>query len=244
MPSETQNQKFHFRRYYLWLSLILLSTFFRPSLLPSALASVSGARSTCWKGMATTTLVRNRRGKRRPPRTSNCRAAYGAIPYGDRLNCWKPLKPCVPQHGDETSPDVTVAKAEKNAWMAHGASLNARTMGNQQRSPEQGNVQRLSFAGVGPSGPKRSAPHRAGEDIACAHVKAWGVRLFGDGAAPAQHPGVNKTDEAAHGGRRRRFDRRHPCSPAFSTFWIMPKTNTTRRALSETGGRGKGGINF
>ncbi len=28
------------------------------------------------------------------------------------------------------------------------------------------------------------------------------------------------------------------------TFWIMPKTNTTRRALSETGGRGKGGINF
>ena len=30
MPSETQNQKFYFRRYYLWLSLILLSTFFRP----------------------------------------------------------------------------------------------------------------------------------------------------------------------------------------------------------------------
>ena len=29
-----------------------------------------------------------------------------------------------------------------------------------------------------------------------------------------------------------------------ATFWIMPKTNTTRRALSETGGRGKGGINF
>ena len=50
--------------------------------------------------------------------------------------------------------------------------------------------------------------------------------------------------EAAHGGRRRRFDRRHPCSASFQTFWIMPKTNTTRRALSETGGRGKGGINF
>ena len=222
MPSETQNQKFYFRRYYLWLSLILLSTFFRPSLLPSALASVSGARSTCWKGMATTTLVRNRRGKRRPPRTSNCRAAYGAIPYGDRLNCWKPLKPCVPQHGDETSPDVTVAKAEKNAWMAHGASLNARTMGNQQRSPEQGNVQRLSFAGVGPSGPKRSAPHRAGEDIACAHVKAWGVRLFGDGAAPAQHPGVNKTDEAAHGGRRRGPDRHHPGPAAVWPVRLIP----------------------
>ena len=25
---------------------------------------------------------------------------------------------------------------------------------------------------------------------------------------------------------------------------LMAKTNTTRRALSETGGRGKGGINF
>ena len=33
-------------------------------------------------------------------------------------------------------------------------------------------------------------------------------------------------------------------SQGMKTFWIMPKTNTTRRALSETGGRGKGGINF
>ena len=65
-------------------------------------------------------------------------------------------------------------------------------MGNQQRSPEQGNVQRLSFAGVGPSGPKKSAPHFAGEDIVCAHVKAWGVRLVTGGTAPDSRTGVNK----------------------------------------------------
>ena len=120
----------------------------------------------------------SRRGKLRPPRTSNCRAAYGGSSYGNRLNCWKPLKPCVPKHGDETCPDVTVAKAEKNARMAQGANLNAGTMGDQQPSPEQGKVQRLSFAGVGPSGPKQPAPLHAGEDIVCAHVKAWGVRFF------------------------------------------------------------------
>ncbi len=125
-----------------------------------------------------TILVRNRRGKLSPPRTSNCRAAYGGSPYGNRLNCWEPLKPYVPQHGDETGPDVTVAKAEKNVRMVHGASLYTGTMGDQQPSPQKGKVQRLSFAGVGPSGPKRSAPRNAGEDIVCAHVKAWGVRLF------------------------------------------------------------------
>ena len=122
--------------------------------------------------------ARNRRGNVSPPRTSNCRAAYGGSPYGDRLNCWNPLKPRVPQHGDGTGPDVTVAKAEKNVRMVHGASLYTGTMGDQQRSPQKGNVQRLSFAGVGPSGPKQSAPRHAGEDIVCAHVKAWGVRLF------------------------------------------------------------------
>lgn len=68
------------------------------------------------------------------------------------------------------------AKAEKNTWMAHGVSLNAGIMGNQQRSLEQRNVQRLSLVGVGPSGPKRSAPHKAGEDIVCACVKTQGVR--------------------------------------------------------------------
>lgn len=67
-------------------------------------------------------------------------------------------------------------------------------MGDQQPSPEQGKVQRLSFAGVGPGGPKRSAPQYAGEDIVCAHVKAWGVRLlvYEVGAAPGQRTGVNK----------------------------------------------------
>ena len=125
-----------------------------------------------------TTPVRSRRGKPSPPRTSDCRAAYGGSPYGNRLNCWEPLKPRVPQHGDETGPDVTVAKAEKNVRMVHGASLYTGKMGDQQPSPEQGKVQRLSFAGVGPGGPKRSAPRYAGEDIVCAHVKAWGVRLL------------------------------------------------------------------
>lgn len=128
--------------------------------------------------MAMTTPEPSPRGNGSPPRTSNRREAYGESPYGNRLNCWDPLKPCVPQHRIEINPGVTAAKAEKNAWMAHGASLNAGTMGNQQRSLEQRNVQRLSLAGVGPSGPKRSAPRKAGEDIVCAHVKAWGVRFF------------------------------------------------------------------
>ena len=83
------------------------------------------------------------------------------------------------------------AKAEKNVQMAQGASLNAVAMGDQQRSPEQGNVQRLSVAGVGPSGPKRPAPQKAGEDIVCAHVKAWGVRLLEGRTAPELRPGVN-----------------------------------------------------
>ncbi len=47
-------------------------------------------------------------------------------------------------------------------------------------------------------------------------------------------------DKTAYGRGRRGLDARHPCSPAFSTFRIMPKTNTTRRALSRTGG-GTGG---
>ena len=161
-----------------------------------------------------TTPVRSRRGKPSPPRTSDCRAAYGGSPYGNRLNCWEPLKPRVPQHGDETGPDVTVAKAEKNVRMVHGASLYTGTMGDQQPSPEQGKVQRLSFAGVGPSGPKRSAPRHAGEDIVCAHVKAWGVRLASGGAAPERRAGVNGTDETVNGRRRDRPGGRNPDPPA------------------------------
>lgn len=149
-----------------------------------------------------TTPAQNPRGNESPPRTSDCRAAYGESPYGDRLNCWNPLKPCVPQHRVETDPGVTAAKAEKNAWMAQGASLNAGTMGDQQRSLEQRNVQRLSPAGVGPSGPKWSAPRKAGEDIVCACVKAQGVRPYVGGTALEQRPNVNKTDETAYGRRR------------------------------------------
>jgi hypothetical protein len=36
------------------------------------------------------------------------------------LNCWKTLKPIVPQHRDEICSSVTVAKAEKNNRMAQG----------------------------------------------------------------------------------------------------------------------------
>ena len=142
----------------LWTFLMKRSLYCRLSLLPSVLAWVSGVQLTSWKVMEMTTPAQSPRGKRRPPRTSNCRAACGESPHDDRLNCWNPLKPCVPQHRDEISPGVTVAKAERNAWMAQGANLNAVLMGNQQRSPEQGNVQRLSHAGVGPSGPKWFAP--------------------------------------------------------------------------------------
>ena len=154
-----------------------------------------------------TTLARSRRGKAGPPRTGNRRAAYGAIPYGDRLNCWNPLKPRVPQRRDEIRPSAMAAKAEKNTRIAHGASLNAFTMGNQQRSPEQGNVQRLSFAGVGPSGSKRPAPRLAGEDIVCAHVKAWGVRFFWEWGRAGAATRREQSDEAADGRRRSCPDR-------------------------------------
>ena len=183
--------------------------------------------------------MQNRRGKRSPLRTSNCRKAYGESPYGDRLNCWNPLKLYVPQHRTEKNPCATVAKAEKNIQIAHGASLKRKrethrrislTMGNQQRSPEEGNVQRLSFAGVGASVPKRSAPHMAGEDIVCAHVKAWGVRLFQGGTAPGLRPGVNKTDETTYGGRRRCLDRHDPCTPAFRAVRLRSAGKSLCRA--------------
>ena len=69
-------------------------------------------------------------------------------------------------------------------------------------------------------------------------------KIFYTSITSLSHISKKPGHEAAYGRGRRRADRRHPCSPAFSTFRIMPKTNTTRRALSETGGRGKGGINF
>ena len=166
--------------------------------------------------MAMTIPVLKARGKRGPPRTSNCRVAYGGSPYGNKLNCWNPLKPCTPQHRNEINSCVTVAKAEKSAWMAQGASLNAETMGNQQPSPEQGKVQRLSFAGVGPSGPKWFAPLQAGEDIVCAHVKAWGVRLSDKrwNRAGFALRCDRFSDETAYGGRRCCADRYAAHPPA------------------------------
>ena len=40
-------------------------------------------------------------------------------------------------------------------------------------------------------------------------------------------------------------NRPYPCPAALRPVWIMPQTNTTRRALPlHAGGRGKGGISF
>ena len=45
--------------------------------------------------------------------------------------------------------------------------------------------------------------------------------------------------------RRRCPYRPYPCPAALRPVWIMPQTNTTRRALPlHAGGRGKGGISF
>ena len=50
---------------------------------------------------------------------------------------------------------------------------------------------------------------------------------------------------AVDGGRRRCPYRPYPCPAALRPVWIMPQTNTTRRALPlHAGGRGKGGISF
>ena len=72
----------------------------------------------------------------------------------------------------------------------------------------------------------------------------WGAINLMEGYGNDNPGAKSQGMKHAYGGRWRRVDRRHPCSASFQTFWIMPKTNTTRRALSETGGRGKGGINF
>ena len=51
--------------------------------------------------------------------------------------------------------------------------------------------------------------------------------------------------ETVDGGRRRCPYRPYPCPAALRPVWIMPQTNTTRRALPlHAGGRGKGGISF
>lgn len=55
-------------------------------------------------------------------------------------------------------------------------------MGNQQRSSEQENVQRLSLMGVGMQAigiPKQRAPLFKGEDIVCAYMKVYGYEYTG-----------------------------------------------------------------
>ena len=114
--------------------------------------------------------------------------AFGESPNDNRFNCWQSLKPDEPQREDETSLSVTATKVEKIIGMGHGVSLNSKTMGLQQRSPEQGNVQRLSREGVASSEVKRSAPclcplgKRSGEDIVCAAWKhAGAMKLMAGG---------------------------------------------------------------
>ena len=46
------------------------------------------------------------------------------------LNCWKPLKPIVPQHRDEICSSVMVAKVEKN--QSDGTRLNPKCCNNGQ----------------------------------------------------------------------------------------------------------------
>ena len=192
--SKRQNRAF--RRFgfqeTLWIFLTKRSLYYRLSLLPSALAWVSGVQLTSWKVMEMTTPARSPRGKRRPPRTSNCRAACGGSPHDDRLNCWDPLKPCVPQHRDETGPNVTVAKAERNAWMAQGANLNAVFNGQSAAKPRTGERSTTIPCGSRAKRPEVVCPVKAGEDIVCAHTKVWGVRLDTRWNRAGRQTGVNK----------------------------------------------------
>ena len=45
------------------------------------------------------------------------------------------VKPCVPQHRDETGSNVMAAKAERNTWIAQGANLNAGKNGQSAAKP-------------------------------------------------------------------------------------------------------------
>ena len=122
-------------RYFVWISLMKRLPFSRPSSSHWVPVSASGEPSTCWRVTATTIPVPNLRGNECPPRTSNCREACGESPHDDRLNCWEPLKPCVPQHRDETGSNVMAAKAERNTWIAQGANLNAGKNGQSAAKP-------------------------------------------------------------------------------------------------------------
>ena len=70
------------------------------------------------------------------------------------------------------------------------------------------------------------------------------------GGAGRRRPPASKVlllirEKTVDGGRRRCPYRPSPCPAALRPVWIMPQTNTTRRALPlHAGGRGKGGISF
>ena len=73
----------------------------------------------------------------------------------------------------------------------------------------------------------------------------WGginlMEGYGNDNPGAKSQGMKTVD----GGRRRCPYRPYPCPAALRPVWIMPQTNTTRRALPlHAGGRGKGGISF
>ncbi len=53
------------------------------------------------------------------------------------------------QRNDEICISVNAVKTEKNNCMVYGVSLSTERIGNQQRSPEKGNVQRLLRKQVG-----------------------------------------------------------------------------------------------
>ena len=70
-------------------------------------------------------------------------------------------------------------------------------------------------------------------------------KIFYTSIASLSHISKVAGHETVDGGRRRCPYRPYPCPAALRPVWIMPQTNTTRRALPlHAGGRGKGGISF
>lgn len=92
--------------------------------------------------------------RRLSKRTKNCDFITQHYPIMDNenlSNCWKTLKTIKPQRKDEISLSVTVVKTEKiNCMRTRSNPLFSFLMGNQQRSPEKGNAQRLGRKSVEP----------------------------------------------------------------------------------------------
>ena len=62
-----------------------------------------------------------------------------------KLNCWNTIKSTSLQHKHEIRLSVNVAKAERSKQDGTGLNPKYYIIGNQQVSPEQGKLQRLSF---------------------------------------------------------------------------------------------------